>query len=257
MSESTSSNPCIMFALSRESMFFRRHFRPRQRFPGAPCYARFCRSFSHSVLVMHTGMGADAAKQAIDWALGKPTLGDKSYSPKFVIMAGFAGALDRALRIGDIVAATGVGDEEGNAWPTTLPAHIPGGKWETTLQRGKIVTVDRVVDSPSGKTSLSQKYQASAVDMESAHVARACRINNMPFGCIRAISDAVDTQISKGLVRAFSGNRVSWFHVLSAVLRSPKVMLEMKRLTADTRHASQQLGLALRELLPQILSRER
>src|SRR5205807_1328162 len=46
--------PCVLFALARESGPFRRAFRPRQRFPGAPCPARLCGAPGQSVLVVET-----------------------------------------------------------------------------------------------------------------------------------------------------------------------------------------------------------
>ena len=50
-------DPCVVFALPRESMTFRREFRPQQRFPGAPCWAKFCGPAWLTVLVLHAGMG--------------------------------------------------------------------------------------------------------------------------------------------------------------------------------------------------------
>ena len=42
VSDLSFSYPCVVFALRRESLFFRREFRPQQRLPGAPYRAQLC-----------------------------------------------------------------------------------------------------------------------------------------------------------------------------------------------------------------------
>src|SRR5947209_409183 len=106
MSDTSISNPCVLFALGRESQFFRQDHKPHRRFIGAPCWSSFCGSSPSPILVMHIGMGPQAAKVAIDWVLSKPKFENLVYQPKFVVMAGFAGALDESLRMGDVVLAS-------------------------------------------------------------------------------------------------------------------------------------------------------
>src|SRR5262249_14686385 len=67
-------DPCVLFALARESAPFRREFRPNQRFPGAPCRARFCGPAWLPVLVVETGVGTANTERALDWLLGRPRL---------------------------------------------------------------------------------------------------------------------------------------------------------------------------------------
>src|SRR5258708_32710684 len=68
----TFSDPCIVFALRREAQALLREFPPHQRFPGAPCAARFCGPAWLTILVLEIGMGAEAVDQAAAWLLNQP-----------------------------------------------------------------------------------------------------------------------------------------------------------------------------------------
>jgi len=85
--------------------------------------------------------------------------------------------------------------------------------------------------------------------MESATFARLCTKRGIPFGCLRAISDDLDTALSPALVSLLTGGRVSWWRALRALLRRPSLFKEFLRLGRDTRLASAQLGKAVGELL--------
>src|SRR4051794_19545417 len=136
----TFGDPCVLFALARESAPFLREFPPNQRFAGAPCRARFCGPAWLSVLVVETGMGAERVTAALEWLLSRPKLGDVPYRPKVVIAAGFAGALQETFVVGDVLLATDVVDADGNAWPATWPGELPAGEWRPPLHRARLLT---------------------------------------------------------------------------------------------------------------------
>jgi hypothetical protein len=241
-------DPCILFALGRESQGFRREFRPNQRFPGAPCWARFCGPAWLSVLVLETGMGAQAVEQALDWVFSKPKLDHVPYEPGLLLFAGFAGSLSESLGVGDLLLATDVLDCDGERWQTTWPGQLPGAEW-CFLRRGTILTAPHVVGTSAEKRRLGLVNQADVVDMESAVFARRCSKHGIPFGCLRAISDAVATPLSPHLVSLLSGGRVSWWRVVGALMRHPSLFMEFLRLGRDTRVASEQLGMGIGKLL--------
>jgi adenosylhomocysteine nucleosidase len=242
-------DPCLLFALSRESAAFRREFQPQQRFPGAPCRARFCGPPWLTVLLVETGIGQTPAERALAWLLSKPEMGGVPYRPKVVLSAGFAGALDPALAIGDIVLATEIVDVDGQGWPATWPAAPLTGEWRPPLYRGRVVTSAELVDTVAKKANLAARHQAAAVDMESAVLARLCARNHVPFGCVRAISDRADRAVSPRLTELLKNGRASWPRLLAACLRSPSFLRELRRLARDTKKAAAQLGKALGELL--------
>jgi hypothetical protein len=252
MNDLSFDDPCVVFALRREAAPFLREFRPQQRFPDSPCWARFCgppELSALSVLVLETGLGAAAAEAAAEWLLKRPKLGGVPYRPKVVLAAGFAGALQPGVRVGDVLLATEVVDADGTCWPATWPAELPAGEWRPPLHRGRVLTASRLVTTPEEKRALGERHQAAAVDMESVVLARACRRQGVPFGCVRAISDEADTALSPRLAEVLAGGRVAPGRLLAALAGSPRLAGELWRLARATRRAGRQLGMALGELL--------
>lgn len=249
MTELAFHDPCLLFALPRESAPFRREFRPHQRFAGAPVRARFCGPAWLTVLVLETGMGQERTEAALDWLLGEPVLENVPYRPSLILSAGFAGALEEKFQIGDVLLATEVVDAAGNRWPTTWPGELPPGEWRPPLHRGRLLTTAGMVGNPDEKRALGRVHAAAAVEMESAAVARCCSRKQVPFGCVRAISDRVDTPLSPRLVSLFADGRVSPWRVLAALARSPRLLGELWSLEKQTRIAAKHLGTALGELL--------
>lgn len=243
------TDPCILFALRREAAPFLRLFPPQQSFPGGPCRAWFCGPSWLTVLVLETGVGPAPMEKTLDWLLGVPLLGQVPYRPRVVLCAGFSGALQERCQVGDIILATEVTDAAGNRWPTTWPAELPAGEWRPPVQRGRLLCVPTLLGGPADKQSLGVKHDAVAVDMESAVVARRCSAMSVPFGCVRTISDAMDTPLSPRLVSLLSRGQVSPWRLLAALAGSPRLALELPALARRTRFAARQLAVALGELL--------
>jgi adenosylhomocysteine nucleosidase len=187
--------------------------------------------------------------RVLDWLLAKPALGEVPYEPNLLIFAGFAGALTDALKVGDVVLVDEVLDAHGGRWRTTWPATLPDGTWTPPLHRGRLLTVDHFTATATQKRELGARHEAAMVDMESAVFAARCTKAGVPFTCVRAISDTVDTTLSPALASLLDGGAVSPWRALKAIARQPSLIPEFWRLARDTRHASKQLGLALGELL--------
>jgi adenosylhomocysteine nucleosidase len=240
----------VVFALRREARAFRRkEFRPQHRFPGAPCWARFCGQAWLSVLVLETGLGAERARRAAAWMLGRPRLNNVEYRPKMVLAAGFCGALQDGLQVGDVVLATEVVDTSGNCWPATWPVELPAGPWDPPLHRGRLVSVPQLAATPEQKRALGMQHGALAVDMEAAALAEACRKAGVPFGCVRAVSDEAGMTLSPRLASLVSSGRVSPWRLGLAVAMAPRMIGELWRLARQTRVAAERLGKAVGELL--------
>lgn len=236
-------DPCILFALRRESGPFCRALRAQQRFPGAPCEAWYCGPASASVLVVETGVGRQNVSRVLDWLLAKPQFEGVPYEPSFLVFAGFAGALTDDLHVGDVVVADEVVDGSGHSWRTTWPCDAAAHR------RGRLVTVNELTATPDAKRRLAQEHGACVVDMESASFAERCTQAGRPFGCVRAVSDEAATALSPALLTLLSGGTASPWRVLLALLRRPALLPELLRLARDTRTASRRLDAALRSLL--------
>jgi hypothetical protein len=148
-----------------------------------------------------------------------------------IIMAGIAGALDPSLRCGDIVMDAPAGQ---------APEHLP-------FRFGKIHTSQQIVATPAQKAALFQRTGALAVDMETALVRPVADAAGIPLVGIRAICDTAGEAIDP-VVRSFVDNlgRPRLAVLAAGLLRRPKLIGELRRLSARTRRATDAVGQAVR-----------
>lgn len=228
------TDPCVVFALRRESMYFRRVFPFQQRFPGAPCRAQFRGSPSRTVLMLETGLGAAAMETALCWCLNAPRFGEVPYRPRFVLSAGFSGSLQSGQQVGDLILATEVVDQAQQRWPTRCP-----NEWtEAACSQGRLVSVPELVADPRDKQRLGEQFDALAVDMETAVLARMCSEAGIPLVCLRVISDDLNTPLSPHLVDLLRRGRGFPPRLAWTVLRHPTSIGELFRLAGKTRLAA-------------------
>jgi len=140
----------------------------------------------------------------------------KKYDIDKVIFSGVAGALDKALKIGDIVIANDVvqhdfaveafGYKKGQipqmeVWSFEGDKGLIKKVQETSdekikLHYGRILTGDQFIYKKEEKLDLGKEFEALCVDMESGAVAQVCYIMNVKFLIIRSISDSVTDESS-------------------------------------------------------------
>lgn len=144
-----------------------------------------------------------------------------------IMSTGLCGALDPALRVGDIVVS---GD----------------APLETTARfvRGEIHTVNHVVVTAREKQLLRDKTGAVAVDMEAAAVKETAAEWNLPFLCVRVVSDTahdtlpLDFNRYRGARGDFSRTRIA----LAAIARPFTVMSQLMEFDRNCRRAADALG---------------
>ncbi|HEY0368051.1 MAG TPA: hypothetical protein VGC85_00510 [Chthoniobacterales bacterium] len=124
------------------------------------------------ICVLHIGVGARVANDRLGAFFSDPPL------PRLMISAGFAGALDDQLAIGDVLLAENFSDPQ--------PA---AAVQIENVRRGKLVTADVVLDSPKDRQRLARTSGALAVDMETQIVHASCRLLGVPMLSLRAITD--------------------------------------------------------------------
>lgn len=135
--------------------------------------------------ILVTGMGRENARTALLKRL-------EGGLPARVFSCGFAGALNPALHVGDVVFEVGPESELG-------PALTSAGACA-----GRFSFVDKVVVSAAEKRALRESTGADAVDMESGAIAEVCRGAGVEFGIVRVVSDACDEDLPLDFNR-FSG----------------------------------------------------
>jgi adenosylhomocysteine nucleosidase len=139
------------------------------------------------IAVIVGGAGRLAARRAGELLLD-------GHRPRWVVSAGFAGALDPALRRNDTVLATEVVDPEGRCFAVeTQMAFTTTGRGPRIVP-GRLVTGDAIVRTAADKAGLRTRTGGDVVDMESSAVAALCAERAARFVSVRVVSDeaAVD-----------------------------------------------------------------
>jgi adenosylhomocysteine nucleosidase len=163
------SRIAIVAALEREVRPLVKHWRVREREHAG----RRFRFFEKDDAVMVCGgIGAEAARRAAEAVIAL-------YSPAVVYSAGFAGALDPELRVGDLVH------------PARMINAADGSSVSLVDGKGVLVSFGAVA-SPEQKSKLQEAFGAQAVDMEASAVARAAEARGVDFAVVKAISDESD-----------------------------------------------------------------
>lgn len=224
---------------------FRRVYRHHRAVAGAPCPAAFHRRGDESVLLLETGIGRARAQAAVEWVLSRPRVDRLPYRPQVIIAAGYAGALQDHVTVGDVIVATACITPDGQRWLTYYPAELS----HPHCQHGRLLTSTRLIASSDEKRRLGHEFDALAVDMESAAIARCCHDAGVPFSSIHAISDGVDTSLSPQLLSLLSGSQVSISQLAVTLARAPRLLREFWQLARQTSLASQRLATALGEVL--------
>lgn len=128
-----------------------------------------------SVAVIHTGVGRKACCERMDILLRRERF-------EYVISAGFAGALEKELRIGNVLVS------ENYSSPQLLRAPQLDLAGEGIFL-GRLLTVSGVIESNTERERLAAETGAAAVDMETEFIAEACANHHLPMLSLRAISD--------------------------------------------------------------------
>jgi len=115
------------------------------------------------------GMGAEAARRATE-AIIREAL------PAVILSVGFVGALDPALKVGEVFE------------PRTVINAGDGVRTDTGCGHGTLVSFSAVAGRAQ-KEKLRGAYSAAAVDMEAAAVAQGAELRGVRFGALKVVSD--------------------------------------------------------------------
>jgi adenosylhomocysteine nucleosidase len=162
-----------------------------------------------------------------------------------LVSTGFCGALNPALEPCDIFVATEIvtpsRDRKGAVSQPLADAR--GSIAHRSVRIGKLLSIDRVVSTAAEKADLRQTG-ADAVEMEAAAVALKAAEWNIPFYCVRVVTDtsAESFPLDFNRLRDADG-RFSRTRIMAAALRRPgSVLPELLKLNKRCKDASQALG---------------
>lgn len=147
-----------------------------------------------------------------------------------IINVGVAGAIDKNIKIGDIVISTdavqhdfdtsALGDEPGviSRMDTSMfhadPMLIEAAKKAVEgigfpVYEGRIASGDQFVSEPALKEKIAKLFNPICCEMEGAAIAHACYLNRVPFVIIRAISDNAEEGCDVNYERFFRESAVT------------------------------------------------
>ncbi len=190
-------------------------------------FARQSRGF----ILLANGPGPALSARAVEEAARRTGI-------RALVSTGFCGALDPALAVGDIVIADKVLDlSSGQRYRAAVPTAPANSKV------GLVVSMDRVAVTAGEKADLYRSTGACCLEMEAAGVARLAAEFDLPFYCIRAVSDGAtgDLGLDFNAYRDEDG-RFSRARIALAAMRRPRLVRALLTLDRDSRMAARNLG---------------
>ena len=172
-------------------------------------------------VTFHTiGIGPNTAYQEL-CSLLNPEPACSTNRPRAVLLLGFAGAVEPALKPGDLIlsnryyrAAPSVESAlhmadcpSGSRHQYDDPEFLDPDPWmrqqavdsvqETALHFSSLpsLTVDRVIDSPEDKRAAFDRYSVATVNMEDYWAAAAAQEAGVPFLSVRAVLDVAGQRL--------------------------------------------------------------
>ncbi|HEY7617201.1 MAG TPA: hypothetical protein VH744_10385 [Terriglobales bacterium] len=127
---------------------------------------------SQRAVLVCGGIGPEPARRAAEAIISL-------YKPMLVVSIGLAGALDPELKVGSLFT------------PRTVIDAGDSSSVGTGVGNGVLVSFAEVA-SAGQKSDLAKAFNAQAVDMEAAAVARGAKARGVRFGAVKAISDERD-----------------------------------------------------------------
>lgn len=189
------------------------------------------------------GVGASAARRA--------ALQLVQAQVSALVSWGTAGGLDPRLGAGTLVLPERVisVDSESFAvdagWRLRLAEQLhPCGK----LAGGTLLSSQRLLATREAKAAAYARYQAAAVDMESAAIAAVAGERGLPFVALRVVVDAADQALPIAAAVALDGRgRLQPAALGAALLRRPQQLIGLARLAARFARARRALRCAERQ----------
>jgi adenosylhomocysteine nucleosidase len=187
----------------------------------------------NTVRVLLTGIGANAAEEALRWALVTPA--------DLCISSGFAGALSPQLSVGNVLAARVAVRAERELAVASDREMLAVARRAGAQQVDRFLTSERLVVTTEQKAALA--HEADAVDMESFVILAEAARHGVRAVAVRATSDAANVSLPYDFDRARDGRgRIRMGAVLADVLRQPRRIPDLLRLVRDCRLAAGNLA---------------
>jgi adenosylhomocysteine nucleosidase len=175
----------------------------------------------------------------------------EGHRPRWLISAGFAGALSPALRRSDLVLPSEVVAPEGQRFPVPMLGALP--PLPRTTLGVRLLTSDRIIRTAQEKAELHRRFAADVVDMETSAVAQVCHERQVPFLALRAISDEAHADLPRELAALLTGSHSYRLGAaLRAVWQRPATVKDLWTLHEYAQDAADRLAHALLAIIGQL-----
>lgn len=174
----------VTFALPAESAEFLRCLKNKTRIDHNGVGITRGEIDQRTIEVLHTGVGEKVCRQRLGKflsATGRIRRGEQDQHSDYLISAGFAGALNDDLQIGDLLLAENFSTVDLTETRAALP--------RLQVYIANLMTVPALIHSREERNKLAIASGAAAVDMETEFIARACAACGLPLLSLRVISD--------------------------------------------------------------------
>ncbi|HNZ66288.1 MAG: hypothetical protein KBC30_07990 [Planctomycetes bacterium] len=162
----------------------------------------------------------------------------KQGNASYILLLGYAGALDPNLQRGDIILCNQYENATGNILSTNFEVLQ---FWENFLQEQHIIyticncyTSDTVVSSVENKKNLFQK-KYSIVDMENYYAAQQSQAYNIPFLSIRFILDTAQDELPDMSSTLTANGKIAPFSTMKYILQHPLYIPKMFKIFQYTK----------------------
>ena len=189
------------------------------------------------VLLVANGPGRENAARGVELAC-------KSFDVGAIVSAGYVGALDPELTVGSALIVRRIIQLNPRL---EYAVRLPVCSGELRPRVAALVTIDEVAQDADSKAQL-RVTGAAAVDMEASAVAAEAVRRDLPFYCLRAVSDEADTSLIMDWNRARrSDGTFSGWHILAQAAARPWRWRQLQVLRRDAQRASAALGRLFRQ----------
>lgn len=222
----------VTFALESEFARWRRVSR-FERVSGASVPTYLVRRREAEVYAVLTGVGMRSVQNELRDLLSK--------SADFCISSGLAGGLRNEHRAGAILVAKAVKTSGTDREIKTDDCLVEAAGQCGAVAADFFFTSNAIVNSPAEKLRLGEI--AAAVDLESFRVLREAEEFGVPAVAVRALSDAVETNMAIDFNRIIDHRgQMAWLPALHQIARAPKRVPELIRFGFESSRAARHLA---------------
>jgi nucleoside phosphorylase len=187
----------------------------------------------NTVKALITGMGTAAAAEATRWALRSPV--------DICISSGFAGALNRDLAVGTVIAGRLILRAEQELAVASDQYLLALAQEVGARQVERFLTSEHLIRDSAQKMALAA--EADAVEMESFEILAEAARHGVRAAAVRSVSDIASCSLPYDFdaVRDTRG-QIRIGALIAQMIRQPQRLASLMRFTRDCRLAARQLA---------------